>query len=95
VKTLTRPDKTPEGVATSNDSKKTIEFLKRVMKAKLDPAIRGYSDLISGLFENDHWIFVCSQHVSVRLSDEEELKEHLRTMSHSQTKFGRSQLIHD
>jgi len=93
--TLTRPAKTPEEVASFNETKKTTEFLKRITQIKLDPEIRGYSDLVSGLFENGQWVFICSQHVSARFSNEEELKEHFRKESHKQSKIGKSQSTYD
>ncbi len=93
--TLTRPAKTPEEVAIHNETKKTTEFLKRIKQVKLDPAIRSYSDLVSGLFENSQWMFVRSQHVSARFSDEEELKKHFKNEAHSLSKFGRSQSMYD
>jgi hypothetical protein len=92
---LTRPAKTPEELATFNETKKTTEFLKRIKQMKLDPAISGYADLVSGLFENGQWMFVCSQHVSARFSNEEELKEHFRNEAHKQSKFGQSQSTYD
>ncbi|MFI5419978.1 MAG: hypothetical protein ACHQ1H_03335 [Nitrososphaerales archaeon] len=87
---MTRQAKTPEEVAVSNETKKTTEFVKRITQVKLDSAIKGYSDLVSGLFENGQWMFICSQHVSARFSNEEELKEHFRNTPHTQTKFGKS-----
>ena len=93
--TLTRQVKSPEEVAINNETKKTAEFLKRIKQVKLDPAIRGYSDLVSGLFENGVWISICSQHMSARFSNEEELKEHFKKEAHTKSKFARSQSTYD
>ncbi len=92
---LTRQAKTPEEVAIFNETKKTTEFVKRTTQVKLDPAIKGFSDLVSGLFENDQWVFICSQHVVARFSDEDELKRHFENEAHKQSKFGKSQSTYD
>ncbi len=92
---LARQAKTPEEVATFNETKKTTEFVKRITQAKLDPGIRGHGDLVSGLFENGQWTFICSQHVMARFTSEEELKEHFVKESHTQSKFGKSQSMYD
>jgi hypothetical protein len=92
---LTRQTKTPEEVAIQNETRKTTEFVKRISQVKLDPAIAGYADLVSGLFENGQWVFICSQHVSARFSNEGELKEHFRNEAHKQTKPGRKQSTYD
>jgi hypothetical protein len=89
-KTLTKVAKTPEEVAHFNETKNTSDFLKRMKQVKMDPTIIGYSDLISGLFEKDHWMFICKQHISSRFSNDEELKEHFRKAAHKQSKFGLS-----
>ena len=92
---MARIAKTPEELAVLNETKKTTEFVKRITQVKLDPVIKGYADLVSGLFENGQWVFICSQHVSARFSNEEELKEHFRTEAHKQSKFGKSQSTYD
>jgi hypothetical protein len=92
---LTKIARTPEEEATFNQTRKTSEFLKRVTQAKNDTAIKPYSDLVSGLFENDRWVFICSQHVAARFSNEEELKDHFKNVAHTQSKFGKSQSTFD
>ena len=92
---MTRIAKTPEQVATYNETMKTSEFVKRIAQAKVDPAIIGYSDQVSGLFQNGKWMFVCSQHVFARFANEEELKGHFRNEPHTKSKFGRSQSTYD
>jgi hypothetical protein len=92
---LTKLAKTPEEVAILNETKKTTEFLKRLKQVKLDPEIAGYSDLVSGLFENGQWVFICSQHHDGRFSNEEELKEHFRKEKHKQSSFGKSLSTYD
>jgi hypothetical protein len=87
--------KSPEEVAIQNETKKTSEFLKRIKQLKLDPAIAGYSDLVSGLFENGQWVFVCKQHIEARFSNEGELKEHFKNEVHKQSQLGRSQSTYD
>ncbi|MDA4111350.1 MAG: hypothetical protein OK439_02345 [Thaumarchaeota archaeon] len=93
--TLTRQAKTPEEIAILSEKKITSEFLKRIKQVKLDPAISRYADLVSGLFENGQWTFICSQHVSARFANEEELKEHFRKEAHKQSQFGKSQSTYD
>ena len=92
---MTKLSRTPEEEATFNQTRKTSEFVKRVTQAKLDPVIKPYADLVSGLFENDTWVFICSQHVAGRFSNEEELKDHFRNVAHRQSKFGISQSTYD
>jgi hypothetical protein len=92
---LTKIARTPEEQAILNQSRKTSEFLKRISQAKLDPAIKPYADLVSGLFENDVWVFICSQHVAARFSNEEELKEHFRNVAHKQSTLRKSQSTFD
>jgi len=87
---LTKAAKTLEELANFNETKNTSEFVKGLKRLKLDPAIIGYSDLISGLFESGQWIFICKQHVSARFSNESELKEHFKNEAHIQSKFGLS-----
>jgi predicted peroxiredoxin len=92
---LTRPAKTPEGVAVFNETKKTAEFVRRITQVKLDPSIKGFSDQVSGLFENGQWMFICSQHVSARFYNEEELREHFKNEAHKKSKFVKSQSTYD
>jgi methionine synthase II (cobalamin-independent) len=78
---MTRGEKSPEKAALAKEKEATSKFLKRVKQAKLDlPANR---DMISGLFENSHWVFICSQHLSGRYADEQELKKHFSEKSHT------------
>ena len=92
---MTRPAKTPEEVATFNETKKTAEFLKRIRQLKLDPYLSGYSDQVSGLFENGEWVFICSQHVQARFSNEEEVKQHFRKEVHTQSSFEKTKSMYD
>jgi hypothetical protein len=92
---LTKIARTPEEQAAFNQSRKTSEFLKRLTQAKLDPAIKPYAELVSGLFENEEWAFICSQHVAARFSNEEELKEHFRNVAHKQSTRGKLQSTFD
>jgi len=85
----------PEELVIQEKAKKNSEFVKRITLLKVDPAIVGYSDQVSGLFQNGKWMFVCSQHLFARFSSEEELKEHFRMEQHRQSKFGRSQSTYD
>ena len=93
-RTLTKI-KLPEEEAKSKETSKTSQFLKRLKQVKLDPGLVGYSDQVSGLFENSEWIFVCSEHKTLRFVNEEELKEHFKNKDHKQSKFGRSQSMYD
>jgi hypothetical protein len=69
-----------------DESKEAVdakEFRERVKVVKLDPEFAGYSGRISGLSEKSHWTFVCSEHTSVRLKTEEELKAHFKNNAHT------------
>jgi hypothetical protein len=87
--------RTPEEEAEFNQTRNTSEFVKRVAQAKLDPAIRPSGDLVSGLFENNRWVFICSQHAEGRFANEEELKGNFRSVAQRQSKFGKSKSTYD
>jgi hypothetical protein len=72
-------------VTNSKDSKqaeraKTSLFLQRVKQAKLDlPANKA---LISGLYEDSTWKFICAEHPPARFLHEVELKKHFQEKAH-------------
>jgi hypothetical protein len=80
---MTQALKTTEDVAKAKDKAVTLEFIKRIKQMKVDPAISGYGDRISGLFENSEWVFICSEHLEGRFTEEQELKKHFSENSHT------------
>jgi hypothetical protein len=68
---------------SSEEKTAAAEFHKRVMQVKRDPEFAGYAGRISGLLDKSGWTFVCSEHTSVRLKDEEELKQHFKSKAHA------------
>jgi hypothetical protein len=49
---MKRTQKVTWGAALSGDKLRALQFLKRVMQAKLDPAILNYGEQVSGLYED-------------------------------------------
>ena len=63
-------------------------FLRRLNALKKEPAISRNDFLISGLYENSAWVFICSEHKDVRLKDEDEAREHLKQTHSTRAKLG-------
>jgi len=63
---------------------KTSVFVQRVIHVKLD--LPASNDLISGLFEDSRWKFICADHQSARFVDEKELKKHFEEESHTKVR---------
>jgi len=59
-----------------------LAFSKRVEKLKRDPALVLHRELVSGLFEDGHWTFVCSEHRPGRFLDEAEVTQHFLSREH-------------
>jgi hypothetical protein len=59
---------------------RTSVFLQRVIRAKLELPENKY--LISGLFEDSRWKFICADHPPARFADEKELKKHFEEEVH-------------
>ncbi|MFI5421024.1 MAG: hypothetical protein ACHQ1H_08665 [Nitrososphaerales archaeon] len=72
--------KDPEIMDRAVERAKTSVFVQRVKHAKLD--LPASNDLISGLFEDSQWKFVCADHVPSRFVDEKELKKHFEVEVH-------------
>jgi hypothetical protein len=72
--------KTTEQIELGLERSKTSLFLKRVTHAKLD--LPANNDMISGLFEDFQWKFVCSEHRPERFMDEIQLKKHFADVGH-------------
>jgi len=71
------------------DAKITALFSKRLAALKKEPMLVLNPFVISGLYENSQWVFICSQHKDVRLKDEDSAREHFK-QPHSPVTFGRS-----
>ena len=72
------------------ESEETVDardFHERVKKVKHDPEFSGYAGRISGLLEGSTWTFVCSEHTSARLKNEEALKRHFKNNAHVRSRF--------
>ena len=59
---------------------RTSVFVQRVKHAKLD--LPANNDLISGLFEDSQWKFICADHIPARFADEKSLKIHFEEEVH-------------
>jgi hypothetical protein len=59
---------------------RTSVFVQRVKRAKLD--LPANNDLISGLFEDSQWKFICADHIPARFEDEKQLKKHFQEETH-------------
>lgn len=79
--------RSPANSIEAEERRIRLEFIKMLKQTKLDPAIRSYSDMVSGLYENDEWVFVCSQHLSGRFLDEKVLKRHFAEESHRRSSY--------
>jgi hypothetical protein len=59
---------------------RTTVFLQKVKHAKLD--LPANADLISGLYEDFQWKFVCADHQPARFLDEKLLRKHFEEQAH-------------
>jgi hypothetical protein len=64
------------------EREETADFTHRVMKIKRDPELSKFSFLISGIYEESRWTFVCGKHLSGRYKTEEDLKKHFAKLAH-------------
>ena len=92
---MTRTDRLGRDDPKYKATVKTSFFMKRLNEVKRDPSISPFAGLVSGLFENSEWVFVCSEHLTGRFVDEEKLKAHFNTESHRRSVTRRSSSMYD
>jgi len=56
----------------------TSLFLKRLAALKREPVLATNAFVVSGLYENATWVFICSEHKDVRMKDEDDAREHFK-----------------